>query len=373
MVGGAGGKSSEVADKGYGKEWKVQDVCDWLSQMDMNEYVATFKKNKVDGTALLLLDDNDLRELGVGAFGARKKLVKAIQTLNKKFEDIDAGKAAPPPGMRDEAPAPVTTIGLIARNVDGQVKIFDSETGMEVFDIAAHQKRKHEELAAGKISMNGGPIRGPPRTFGPSDHENSEWYDKNMLKAKIFDLLEPLPNGNFVVRDSNTNPGCYAFSIVFNGKVKSKMIEPSAGGGGGLHFKGSTDIFPNLSALVDHYTRTQGGILECPLVYPAEGSRPMRIAALPYWNCMDLDKASALAKIKGKPAGAFVIRPSDKSYAALSLIKPDGGTYNQHIDETPSGLQLKKSSISHANLDQFVNYYSQRSQSDLPCPLTTNL
>ena len=106
-------------------------MCDWLESMEMREYAPTFKKNKVDGTALLMLNDNDLRELGVGAFGARKKLVQAIETLNKKFQAMETG-AAPPPGMNDGAPPPVTTIGLIARNVNGQVKIFDIDTNEEV-------------------------------------------------------------------------------------------------------------------------------------------------------------------------------------------------------------------------------------------------
>ena len=45
---------------------QVQDVCDWLESMEMREYAPTFKKNKVDGATLLMLNDNDLRELGVG-------------------------------------------------------------------------------------------------------------------------------------------------------------------------------------------------------------------------------------------------------------------------------------------------------------------
>lgn len=363
---GGGGSGSRDAK---GAQWKVQDVCDWLESMEMREYAPTFKKNKVDGAALLMLNDNDLRELGVGAFGARKKLVQAIDTLNKKFRAMETGEAPAPPGMNDGAPPPVTTIGLIARNINGQVKIFDIDTNEEVQDIAAHQKRKQEELANGTAP----PPRPPApqqRNFGPTDHELEAWYDKTLPKAKIHALLEPLPNGNFVIRDSNTNPGCYTFSMVCNGKVQSKLIEKD---GGGLHFKSSTDVFPNLSALVDNYTRTTGDILQCGLVYPDEGSRGMSISALPYWNCLDLDKESALSKIRGKAAGAFVIRPSDKSYAALSLVKPDGSMYNQHIEQTGRGLQLKKSTVAHADLVQFVAYYSTSSQQDLPCPLVANL
>ena len=34
--------------------------------MDCREYVPAFKKNKIDGVALLKLNDAELRELGVG-------------------------------------------------------------------------------------------------------------------------------------------------------------------------------------------------------------------------------------------------------------------------------------------------------------------
>lgn len=44
----------------------MADVCDWLLSMDCREYVPAFKKNKIDGVALLKLNDAELRELGVG-------------------------------------------------------------------------------------------------------------------------------------------------------------------------------------------------------------------------------------------------------------------------------------------------------------------
>ena len=40
--------------------------------MGMTEYANTFKKNKIDGSALLMLTDDDLRELGVANIGHRK-------------------------------------------------------------------------------------------------------------------------------------------------------------------------------------------------------------------------------------------------------------------------------------------------------------
>ena len=84
---------------------------------------------------------------------------------------------------------------------------------------------------------------------------------------------------------------------------------------------------------------------------------------------MLLTKEQALAKIKGRAAGSFVIRSSDKSYAALSMIKPDGSQFHQHILEVAGGLQVKKTTSVHADLAALVLHFSSPSQSDLPCPL----
>eukprot|EP00040_Diaphanoeca_grandis_P029003 m.168787 g.168787 ORF g.168787 m.168787 type:complete len:490 (+) comp31537_c1_seq3:85-1554(+) len=347
-----------------GSQWKIQDVCDWLESIELKEYTTMFKKQKIDGAALLVLNDNDLRTLGVGAFGARKKLTQCIATLNKKFEDMDKGNP-PPPGLG--GPPPVSTVGLIARKVDGEVKIFDIETGQQVFDIAQHQADR-----AARDSAGGG-VRPPPpqasqgRTFADNEHEAEQWFDKSLPKAKAVELLQPLSDGEFAVYSSGSNPGCFSFSYVHSHQVQHKLIEPCDAG---LKIKGVTQGFPNLCTLVDFYTKNTGGVLKCSLVYP-RSARNNLIAELPQWNCLDLDKAQALAKIQGKGAGAFVIRPSDKSYAALSLLKPDGSLYNQHIEETSKGLQLKKSTVGHADLNAFVAYYKNPSQTDLPCALVT--
>jgi hypothetical protein len=44
---------------------------------------------------------------------------------------------------------------------------------------------------------------------------------------------------------------------------------------------------------------------------------------------MELSKAAALARVNGKAPGSFVIRDSDKSFAAISVVRPDGTLYHQ--------------------------------------------
>eukprot|EP00038_Savillea_parva_P000904 m.99824 g.99824 ORF g.99824 m.99824 type:complete len:107 (+) comp10319_c2_seq2:111-431(+) len=75
------------------------------------------------------------------------------------------------------------------------------------------------------------------------------------------------------------------------------------------------------------------------------------------------------AKISKQSAGHFVIRSSEQAYAAISLIRPDGSMYNQHIEAAPGGIRLKKSTRVFADLAAFVAHYTQQSQSDLPCQL----
>ncbi len=96
-----------------------------------------------------------------------------------------------------------------------------------------------------------------------------------------------------------------------------------------------------------------------------------QVAALPSsrrpaWNGLDLSRDDALARIAGAGPGAFVLRPSDKAFCALSLVKKDGSQWHQHIDALPAGLQIKKTSAVHADLFALVDYYSDPAQRDLP-------
>ncbi len=57
------------------------DVPAWLRQSGFGEYAASFAENRIDVAVLLQLNDGDLKELGVGALGDRKKLLAAIAAL----------------------------------------------------------------------------------------------------------------------------------------------------------------------------------------------------------------------------------------------------------------------------------------------------
>ena len=57
------------------------DVGGWLRKLGLEQYEAAFRENKIDDKVLPRLTAEDLRELGVGSVGHRRKLLNAIATL----------------------------------------------------------------------------------------------------------------------------------------------------------------------------------------------------------------------------------------------------------------------------------------------------
>ena len=77
------------------------DIGDWLRSLDLGRYEQTFRDNEVDEQILSSLTAEDLKEIGVGPVGHRRKLLEAIAELS-------AGK--PLPSLQQSAPvAPTDT------------------------------------------------------------------------------------------------------------------------------------------------------------------------------------------------------------------------------------------------------------------------
>jgi class 3 adenylate cyclase/predicted ATPase len=57
------------------------DVGGWLRKLGLEQYEAAFRENKIDDTVLPRLTAGDLKDLGVGFVGDRRKLVDAIAAL----------------------------------------------------------------------------------------------------------------------------------------------------------------------------------------------------------------------------------------------------------------------------------------------------
>src|SRR5262245_17876899 len=57
------------------------DVGGWLRKLGLEQYEATFRENNVDETVLPSLMAEDLKDLGVGSVGHRRKLLDTIAAL----------------------------------------------------------------------------------------------------------------------------------------------------------------------------------------------------------------------------------------------------------------------------------------------------
>ena len=59
----------------------MMDVGAWLRGLGLERYEAAFRENEIDETVPLSLTAEDLKDLGVGIVGHRRKLLDAITAL----------------------------------------------------------------------------------------------------------------------------------------------------------------------------------------------------------------------------------------------------------------------------------------------------
>ena len=74
-------------------------IADWLAALGMSEYAAGFADNDIDFTILGDLTDQDLEKIGVASLGHRRKLLRAIASLDSP------DKIAPAVAIQPAAPA----------------------------------------------------------------------------------------------------------------------------------------------------------------------------------------------------------------------------------------------------------------------------
>jgi hypothetical protein len=70
------------------------DLAGWLRSLGLEQYEAAFRENAIDDMVLPSLTAEDLKDLGVGLVGHRRKLLDAIAALraeaNAKTPPYDA-------------------------------------------------------------------------------------------------------------------------------------------------------------------------------------------------------------------------------------------------------------------------------------------
>src|SRR5215467_7160115 len=75
----------------------AMDLESWLRRLGLEQYEAAFRDNNIDETVLPSLTAEDLKELGVGSVGHRRKLLDAIAALR--------AEASAPSPLSEAAPA----------------------------------------------------------------------------------------------------------------------------------------------------------------------------------------------------------------------------------------------------------------------------
>src|SRR6516225_2198515 len=83
------------------------DLGGWLRSLGLEQYEAAFRENAIDDTVLPNLTAEDLKDLGVGIVGHRRKLLMAIAALRAE-SDVKTRPSAPafaPPPTTAAAPA----------------------------------------------------------------------------------------------------------------------------------------------------------------------------------------------------------------------------------------------------------------------------
>ena len=91
----------------------MQQVADWLKQIGMSEYTHHFAENDIDFTILSDLTDQDLEKIGIVSLGHRRKILRAIATLNSAPAATATVATMPAPATPDviTASSPARALG----------------------------------------------------------------------------------------------------------------------------------------------------------------------------------------------------------------------------------------------------------------------
>jgi protein bicaudal C len=72
----------------------TSELADLFHRLGLSKYFDVFQQQEIDLATFLTLTDQDLKELGISTFGARRKMVLAIADYSERKRSIP-----PPPGL----------------------------------------------------------------------------------------------------------------------------------------------------------------------------------------------------------------------------------------------------------------------------------
>ncbi|CAH0564702.1 unnamed protein product [Brassicogethes aeneus] len=83
---------SHIVNRVTNSSWP--DLPSMLTSLSLDRYVPLFNQHEIDLGTFASLNDRDLVEIGVNAFGARRKMLLAISELNKRSNQFSAAPGA---------------------------------------------------------------------------------------------------------------------------------------------------------------------------------------------------------------------------------------------------------------------------------------
>ncbi|WFD45089.1 mitogen-activated protein kinase kinase kinase [Malassezia psittaci] len=71
--------------QGNVRSWSVSEVLDWLQEVNLAQHIPVFAQNHIQGSSLIQLDQNALKEMGLASVGERLRVLAAIRALQKRM------------------------------------------------------------------------------------------------------------------------------------------------------------------------------------------------------------------------------------------------------------------------------------------------
>jgi len=87
------------------KCWSVERVVEWLSASGLGHLSKSFVEHRITGDVLLELSPSDVEEIGIRAFGDKKRLLKGVSQLCGQPPAVEQQFLCPPPPPCWEAPS----------------------------------------------------------------------------------------------------------------------------------------------------------------------------------------------------------------------------------------------------------------------------
>jgi len=81
------------------EDWTIEKVVEWLTSAGLSHLSQSFEEHRITGDVLIELTSSDLEEIGIKAFGDKKRVLKAVAQLKASAAQVP-GPPTPPPSWQ---------------------------------------------------------------------------------------------------------------------------------------------------------------------------------------------------------------------------------------------------------------------------------